>query len=162
MSWWSFSHHLHTNFLVLFKAAHMSAENSSLLLPDLYLDANSFKPPASSQHSCVPDVYTQASRKPGTAPHSPVSLHLCIFLSLSLSLLHTLRQAHTCEHPPGTGLADAGAQVQTAILKHREESGEGTSGCQGPPATELGSHMCFITNPLAILQGKNYYLPWRN
>ena len=82
--------------------------------------------------------------------------------SLSLSLLHTLRQAHTCEHPPGTGLADAGAQVQTAILKHREESGEGTSGCQGPPATELGSHMCFITNPLAILQGKNYYLPWRN
>ena len=60
------------------------------------------------------------------------------------------------------GFLDAGAQVQTAILKHREESGEGTSGCQGPPATELGSHMCFITNPLAILQGKNYYLPWRN
>ena len=86
MSRWSFSHHLHTNFLVLFKAAHMSAENSSPLVPDLYLDANSFKPPASSQHSCVPDVYTQTSRKPGTAPPSPVSLHLCIFLSLSLSL----------------------------------------------------------------------------
>ena len=79
MSWWSFSHHLHTSFLVLFKA--------SLLVPDLYLDANSFKPPASSQHSYVPDVYTQTSRKPlGMAPPSPVSLHLCLFLFLTLSL----------------------------------------------------------------------------
>lgn len=72
---------------VLFKIAHISAENPSLLIPGLYLDASSLKPPASSRHSCVPDVFTQKARKPSnTAFLSLVSLELCTFLLLSSTL----------------------------------------------------------------------------
>lgn len=80
--WWS--HHLRTNPPVLLKIAHMPAENSSLLMPDLHSDINSLQPPASSQHSCVPEVFTQkAWRSLKTA--SPTS-SLCIYLFLCLSL----------------------------------------------------------------------------
>lgn len=84
-SWWRCSHHLHANSPVLFKIAHMSAENSSLLMSDLNLDANSLKPPASSQHSCVPDVFTQKARGPWK--QLPLSrLSVSFYLSPCLSL----------------------------------------------------------------------------
>lgn len=62
----------------------MSAENSSLLVPDLYLDANSFKPPASASTAvCQMSTY-QTSRKP-PGGWLPLLLSLCIFVSFCLS-----------------------------------------------------------------------------
>lgn len=82
MSWWSFSHHLHTNFLVLFKAAHMSAENSSLLVPDLYLDANSQATCIQPAQLCARCLHTNIQEAPGG--QLPFCLSASLYLSVSL------------------------------------------------------------------------------
>lgn len=82
---------------VLFKIAHVSVENSSLLIPGLYLDASSLKPPASSLHSCVPDVFTQKSRN--LDHHFPLSC-LSVSVYLSTSLLDSLSFSGSFSYSP--------------------------------------------------------------